>query len=252
MVANSLELTLNENKSYRPALVDVATVTTAAQAKAALDTFLRFSDGNRAPGFAELPLDWFTVSGAPGGFDVTIPDAGWDAFTEYLYWTSQWVKGTPISTAQGLPAGLGKGGAFAGGEGLLFGTTAAPYNHLNQVSWAMDPLNWPLFGVTASTNPSTPARQAENRAIAETLFDVLPGPSFEVVRRHIDLAQRDGSLAGAALTDVLTHLEQAEKLAGGHAASRAVDAQLDNAAKKSGLPADSNVVKAIEALADVS
>ena len=252
MVENSLELTLNENKSYRPALVDVSTVTTAEQAKTALDTFLRYSDGNRAPGFAGLPLDWYTVAGAPGSFDVTIPDAGWDAFTEYLYWTSQWVKGTPISTAQGLPAGLGKGGPFAGGEGLLFGTTAAPYNHLNQVSWAMDPLNWPLFGVTASTNPVTAERQAENRAIAETLFDVLPGPSFEVVRRHIDLAERDGSLSGSALIEVLKHIDQAEKLAGDGSASRAVDAQLDNAAKKSGLPADSNVVKAIEALADAN
>ncbi len=127
MVETSLELTVNENASYRPTLADVTTVTTAAEAKAALDVFLRASDGNRAPGFAGLPLGWFSVSGTPGAFDVTIPDAGWDAFTEYLYWTSQWVKGTPISTAQGLPAGLGKGGAFAGGEGLLFGAIDAPY-----------------------------------------------------------------------------------------------------------------------------
>lgn len=252
MLETSLELTLNENKSYRPTLVDVSTVTTPAQAKAALDTFLRQQDANRAADWAGLPLDWFTVTGTAGAFEVTIADAGWDDVTEYLYWVSQWTKGTPISTAQGLPAGLGKGGAFAGGEGLLFGTQDAPYSHLNQVSWAMDPLNWPLFGVTASTNPDTATRQAENRAIAVTLFDVLPGPSYEVVRRHIDLAQRDGTLTGAALTQTLKHLDQAEKLAGGTAASEAVVAQLDNAVRKSGLPADSNVVKAIEALAAVS
>lgn len=116
----------------------------------------------------------------------------------------------------------------------------------------MDPLNWHLFGVTASTNPNTAARQAENREIATTLFDVLQGPSFEVVRRHIDQAERDGSLTGSALSEVLTHIDKAEKLAGSSAASRAVIAQLDNAARKSGLPTDSNVAQAIEALADAS
>lgn len=252
MMETSLELTLNENTSYRPTLVDVGAVGTAVEAKSALDTFLRQQDSNRAANWAGLPLDWFTVTGAPGAFEVTIEDSGWDGLTEYLYWVSQWTKGTPISTSQGLPAGLGKGGAFAGGEGLLFGTTDAPYSHLNQVSWAMDPLNWHLFGVTASTNPNTAARQAENREIATTLFDVLQGPSFEVVRRHIDQAERDGSLTGSALSEVLTHIDKAEKLAGSSAASRAVIAQLDNAARKSGLPTDSNVAQAIEALADAS
>ncbi|MFB7883219.1 hypothetical protein [Microbacterium sp. NPDC056057] len=252
MMETSLELTLNENKSYRPTLADVAAVATPEQAKAALDTFLRQQDANRAAAWAGLPLDWYALTGTAGAFEVTIADAGWDRLTEYLYWVSQWTKGTPISTAQGLPAGLGKGGAFAGGEGLLFGALDAPYSHLNQVSWAMDPLNWPLFGVTASTNPNTAARQAENREIAKTLFDVLPGPSIEVVLRHVDQAERDGTLTGKALSEVRKHLAQAEKLAAGSAASRAVVAQLDNASRKSGLPADSNVVKAIAALAAAS
>jgi len=251
MMETSLELTLNENKSYRPTLVDVSTVTTPAEAKAALDVFLRQQDSNRAANWAGLPLDWFTVTGTQGAFEVTIPDSGWEDLTEYLYWVSQWTKGTPISTAQGLPDGLGKGGAFAGGEGLLFGTRDATYTHLNQVSWAMDPTNWHLFGVQASTNPNTAQRQAENRAIAVTLFDVLPGPSYEVVRRHIDIAERDGDLTGKALSEVLKHVAQAEKLAG-KASSNAVKAQLDNAIRKSGLPSDANVVKAIQALADAS
>ena len=251
MMETSLELTLNENKSYRPTLVDVSTVTTPAEAKAALDVFLRQQDSNRAANWAGLRLDWFTVTGTQGAFEVTIPDSGWDDLTEYLYWVSQWTKGTPISTAQGLTTGLGKSGAFAGGEGQLFGTRDAPYTQLNQVSWAMDPANWHLFGVQQSTNPNQAQRQAENRAIAVTLFDVLPGPSYEVVRRHIDIAERDGDLTGKALSEVLKHVAQAEKLAG-KASSNAVKAQLDNAIRKSGLPSDANVVKAIQALADAS
>jgi len=247
MMETSLELTLNENASYRPGLVDVSTVTTPAEAKAALEVFLRQQDSNRAAAWAGLPLDWFTVTGTAGAFEVTIPDAAWAALCEYLYWVSQWSKGTPISTAQGLPDGLGKGGAFAGGEGQLFGTTSAPYSHLNQVSWAMDPTNWHLFGVQASTHPNTAQRQAENRAIAVTLFDVLPGPSFEVVRRHLDLAEREGLLTGKALTEVVKHVDKAEKLAG-QASSNAVEAQLDNAIRKAGLPDDANLVKAIQAL----
>jgi len=102
--------------------------------------------------------------------------------------------------------------------------------------------------ITASANPNTAARQAENRAIAITLFDVLPGPSLEVIRRHLDLAVRDGSLSGNALSQVSKHLDQAAKHLAGPASKNAVIAQLDNAAKKSGLPADSNLVKAIKAL----
>ncbi len=72
-------------------------------------------------------------------------------------------------------------------------------------------------------------------------------PSFAVTRAYIDQAERDGSLSGKALTEVRKHVDQAEKLAGTSANSRALVAQLDNAARKSGAP-DSAVVQALNAL----
>lgn len=74
-------------------------------------------------------------------------------------------------------------------------------------------------------------------------------PSFAVARSYIDQAERDGSLSGKALTEVRKHVDQAEKLADGPASPRAVKAQLDNAARKSGLPG-SEVQAALDALAD--
>jgi len=73
-------------------------------------------------------------------------------------------------------------------------------------------------------------------------------PSFAAVRGFIDEAHSSGNLTGKALTEVLKHVDQAEKLAGGSAANHAVIAQLDNAIRKSGLPAGSDVVLAIKAL----
>jgi hypothetical protein len=83
MVQGALERTINQNASYRPELADVAAVRTSAQAKAALNTHLRYGQGNLAPGFAQLPLNWYSVSGWPGHFTVGIPDSSWDAFNEY-------------------------------------------------------------------------------------------------------------------------------------------------------------------------
>jgi hypothetical protein len=73
-------------------------------------------------------------------------------------------------------------------------------------------------------------------------------PSFAVVRAYIDQAERDGSLSGAALTEVRKHVDQAEKLSDGPSNPRSVKAQLDNAARKSGLPG-SEVQLALTALA---
>ena len=73
-------------------------------------------------------------------------------------------------------------------------------------------------------------------------------PSFAVVRSYIDQAERDGSLSGKALTAVRKHVDEAEVLVADGSAARAVKAQLDNAARKSGLPG-SDVVAALNALA---
>ena len=73
-------------------------------------------------------------------------------------------------------------------------------------------------------------------------------PSFAVIRAYIDQAERDGSLSGKALNEVRKHVDQAERLAGTAANNRALVAQLDNAARKSGSP-DSAVVQALNALA---
>lgn len=73
-------------------------------------------------------------------------------------------------------------------------------------------------------------------------------PSFAVAKSYIDQAVRDGSLTGSALTQVRKHVDQAEKLAAGPSNPRAVKAQLDNAARKSGL-VGSDVEAALLALA---
>lgn len=74
-------------------------------------------------------------------------------------------------------------------------------------------------------------------------------PSFSVVRSYIDQAERAGSLSGKALTEVRKHVDKADTLADGPAAGRAVVAQLDNAARKSGAAADSALVESLQALA---
>ncbi|MFF2275773.1 LVIVD repeat-containing protein [Agromyces sp. NPDC058126] len=84
---------------------------------------------------------------------------------------------------------------------------------------------------------------------AQAQIAIVHEPSFAVARSYIDQAERDGSLSGNALAEVRKHVDKAEKLADGPAAGRAVVAQLDNAARKSGAPADSNVVQGLTALA---
>ncbi|MCP2635335.1 hypothetical protein K0817_001985 [Microbacterium sp. HD4P20] len=74
-------------------------------------------------------------------------------------------------------------------------------------------------------------------------------PSFAVARSYVDQAERAGTLSGRALEQVRKHIDKAEHLAGTGAADRAVVAQLDSAIRKSGAPADSDLVAALTALA---
>ena len=73
-------------------------------------------------------------------------------------------------------------------------------------------------------------------------------PSFAVVRSYIDQAERAGSLTAKQLREVRKHVDEAEVLAGDGSADRAVVAQLTNAIRKSGAPADSALVTALNAL----
>jgi hypothetical protein len=88
----------------------------------------------------------------------------------------------------------------------------------------------------------------EFNAQAQPRVDLAP--SFNVVKAYRDQAVRAGDLSGRALSEVDKHIAQAEKLDAGDAAQRAVKAQLDNAARKSGLPASSALVTALNDLAN--
>ncbi|KAF2415176.1 hypothetical protein B1729_01470 [Microbacterium sp. B35-04] len=72
-------------------------------------------------------------------------------------------------------------------------------------------------------------------------------PSFSVVRSYVDQAERAGTLTGTALTDVRGHLDKAEMLAAKGNNQSVVD-HLANAARKSGLAAESDLAQAIAAL----
>ncbi len=170
MVATSLERLLNEGVTYRPELFDVTTITNRAQAEEALKTHLRFAMNNPVPGFEELPLDWFTVSGKPGAFKVVITPNQWATVNEYMYWSAQFVKNPPATDQDGLVSNLG--GAPGYSESSLYGGPDEPYNHVSAVAWALDVANWPALGLTPSTNPDNAARQAENAELAKTLFEV--------------------------------------------------------------------------------
>ncbi|WP_438853348.1 LVIVD repeat-containing protein [Agromyces sp. M3QZ16-3] len=74
-------------------------------------------------------------------------------------------------------------------------------------------------------------------------------PSFVLSRAFVDQAERDGSLSGNALKQVRKSLDQAEKLAAQGAQSGSILDQLANAQRKSGAPADSNLVLSVQALA---
>lgn len=168
MVERSLERLLNAGVTARPDIADISDATNPRTAKRVTDAFLRYGQGDKAPGFDALPLDWYRVTGHRGDFDVRIKDSAWSAFSEYTYWTAQFVKHTPATDQDGLREALGVSGYS---ESSVYGTEDQPYNHVNAVSWAMDPANWHLFGVAPSMNPDDDLRQAENREIAVTLFD---------------------------------------------------------------------------------
>lgn len=97
----------------------------------------------------------------------------------------------------------------------------------------------------------------EIAAAAEVQFDEFNAqgqpkythsPSFSVVRSYIDQAERAGDLSSKAIGEVRKHVDQAEHLKSTGANSRALQAQFDNAVKKSGASADSDLVQAITAL----
>jgi len=90
--------------------------------------------------------------------------------------------------------------------------------------------------------PSEHLSANEIAAASEVTFDEFnaqaqpryDNTSITVVRAYIDQAVRAGTLSGSALGEVTKHVNQAEKLTGNGAATRSVQAQLDNAAKKAG------------------
>lgn len=86
---------------------------------------------------------------------------------------------------------------------------------------------------------------AEFNAQLQTRLD--HAPSFAVVRAYVDQAERAGTLTGKALEQVRGHVDKAEMLAAKGNSGSVVD-HLANAARKSGLAADSDVVTALTEL----
>jgi hypothetical protein len=100
-----------------------------------------------------------------------------------------------------------------------------------------------------SGNEIAAAQEVEQAQFnAQLQTKIVNAPSFAVTRAYIDQAERAGTLSGKALTEVRKHVDQAEQLAGTGADDRALVAQLDSAARKSGSP-DSAVVQALNELA---
>ena len=85
---------------------------------------------------------------------------------------------------------------------------------------------------------------------AQLQSKLVHAPSFAVARSFVDQAERDGSLSGNALKQVNKSIDQAEKLSADPANADDVVDHLANAARKSGAPADSDLVQALNALAD--
>ncbi|MEI5584403.1 MULTISPECIES: LVIVD repeat-containing protein [unclassified Agromyces] len=83
---------------------------------------------------------------------------------------------------------------------------------------------------------------------AQTQSELVHAPSFAVAGSYVDQAERAGTLSAKALAQVRKHLAEAQVLVEDGSSSRAVIAQLDNAIRKSGAPADSPVVQAITEL----
>ena len=90
--------------------------------------------------------------------------------------------------------------------------------------------------------------QDEFNAQLQTML--VHAPSFAVVRSYIDQAERAGDLTAKQLREVRKHVDEAEVVAGDGSADRAVVAQLTNAIRKSGQPADSALVIALNDLKD--
>ena len=84
---------------------------------------------------------------------------------------------------------------------------------------------------------------------AQLQSNLVHAPSFAVARSYVDQAERDGSLSGNALKQVNKSIDQAEKLSADPANADDVVDHLANAARKSGAPADSDLVQALQALA---
>lgn len=82
-------------------------------------------------------------------------------------------------------------------------------------------------------------------------YTIAAGTIFSTVFWLIDQAEAEGRLTPAQVADVRKHIEQAWKLANSPASKRAVEAQLDNAVRKSGTRA-TELVTAIRALAAAS
>ncbi len=85
---------------------------------------------------------------------------------------------------------------------------------------------------------------------AQLQTKLVHAPSFAVARSFVDQAERDGSLSGNALKQVRKSIDQAEKLSASPASADAVATHLGNAARTSGAAADSNLVQALNALAE--
>ncbi|WP_448005174.1 LVIVD repeat-containing protein [Agromyces bauzanensis] len=85
---------------------------------------------------------------------------------------------------------------------------------------------------------------------AQLQAKLVHAPSFAVVRSYVDQAERNGSLTGEALEEVRQRIDNAEKFSTGPVNTRAVLAQFSEAVALSGAPADSDLVLALNALAD--
>lgn len=142
-------------------------------------------------------------------------------------------------------SGTGQPGATVVAEGAVTGEAVVAEDG----TWTMEG----TFAGERGTNAFTLTHGFGGRRSEPMAGEVfVPHPSFATVRGLLDEAESDGTLTGRALIEVRKHVDQAEKLASGHASSNAVVAQLENATRKSGLPADANVVKELAALADAS
>ncbi|NYE18744.1 LVIVD repeat-containing protein [Microbacterium immunditiarum] len=119
----------------------------------------------------------------------------------------------------------------------------------SEIARGFDSLAFTPTGMLSANEIAAAAEVQLDEFNAQLQSRIVHPPSFAVARSFVDQAERGGTLSGKALTEVRKHVDQAEHLVGTGANSRAIQAQLDNAARKSGLPADSALVQALQALA---